>query len=128
MARDVHEIVVQVVQEKGKLTQEQALAYVKKMEVQKRYSADVWSWTSAMAYNSRLARRTRIRGFPGKLMFLGKISLEMCTFLDRKWTFSVILPIAEHFPFLWEITLQKLLRFLQIINFLKGKYIGKVLL
>ncbi|XP_046680657.1 NADPH--cytochrome P450 reductase isoform X2 [Homalodisca vitripennis] len=43
MARDVHDIVVQVVQEKGNMTQEQALAYVKKMEAQKRYSADVWS-------------------------------------------------------------------------------------
>ncbi|XP_054273617.1 NADPH--cytochrome P450 reductase [Macrosteles quadrilineatus] len=43
MARDVHEIVVEVVQEKGNMTHEQALAYVKKMEAQKRYSADVWS-------------------------------------------------------------------------------------
>lgn len=43
MARDVHEIVVEVVKEKGQMTQDQALAYVKKMEAQKRYSADVWS-------------------------------------------------------------------------------------
>lgn len=43
MARDVHEIVVEVVQEKGNMTRDQALAYVKKMEAQKRYSADVWS-------------------------------------------------------------------------------------
>ena len=45
MARDVHDIVLKVVQEKGGMTESQALAYVKKMEAQKRYSADVWSWT-----------------------------------------------------------------------------------
>jgi sulfite reductase alpha subunit-like flavoprotein len=28
------------------MTESQALAYVKKMEAQKRYSADVWSWTT----------------------------------------------------------------------------------
>ena len=43
MARDVHDIVLKVVQEKGNMTESQALAYVKKMEAQKRYSADVWS-------------------------------------------------------------------------------------
>ncbi|XP_066998024.1 NADPH--cytochrome P450 reductase isoform X2 [Anabrus simplex] len=43
MARDVHNIVLKVVQEKGGMTESQALAYVKKMEAQKRYSADVWS-------------------------------------------------------------------------------------
>lgn len=43
MARDVHNIVLKVVQEKGNMTESQALAYVKKMEAQKRYSADVWS-------------------------------------------------------------------------------------
>lgn len=47
MARDVHEIVVEVVKEKGQMTQDQALAYVKKMEAQKRYSADVWSWAKS---------------------------------------------------------------------------------
>jgi len=43
MARDVHNIVLKVVQEKGSMTESEALAYVKKMEAQKRYSADVWS-------------------------------------------------------------------------------------
>ncbi|XP_021918682.1 NADPH--cytochrome P450 reductase isoform X2 [Zootermopsis nevadensis] len=43
MARDVHNIVLKVVQQKGGMTESQALAYVKKMEAQKRYSADVWS-------------------------------------------------------------------------------------
>ncbi|CAG2060057.1 unnamed protein product [Timema podura] len=43
MARDVHNIVLKVVQEKGNMTEADALAYVKKMEAQKRYSADVWS-------------------------------------------------------------------------------------
>lgn len=43
MARDVHNIVLKVVQEKGGMTESEALAYVKKMEAQKRYSADVWS-------------------------------------------------------------------------------------
>nr|CAD7409237.1 unnamed protein product [Timema poppensis] len=41
MARDVHNIVLKVVQEKGNMTEADALAYVKKMEAQKRYSADV---------------------------------------------------------------------------------------
>lgn len=45
MARDVHNIVLKVVQEKGGMTESEALAYVRKMEAQKRYSADVWSWT-----------------------------------------------------------------------------------
>lgn len=43
MARDVHDIVLKVVQEKGNMTEAQALTFVKKMEAQKRYSADVWS-------------------------------------------------------------------------------------
>lgn len=43
MARDVHDIVVKVVQEKGNMDEAQANAYVKKMEAQKRYSSDVWS-------------------------------------------------------------------------------------
>ncbi|XP_075219930.1 cytochrome P450 reductase isoform X2 [Lycorma delicatula] len=43
MAKDVHEIVVKVVQEKGNMDEAQANAYVKKMEAQKRYSSDVWS-------------------------------------------------------------------------------------
>ena len=43
MARDVHNIVLKVVQEKANMTEAQALTFVKKMEAQKRYSADVWS-------------------------------------------------------------------------------------
>lgn len=43
MARDVHDIVLKVVQEKGSMTESAAQDYVKKMEAQKRYSADVWS-------------------------------------------------------------------------------------
>lgn len=44
MARDVHNILLKVVQEKGKMTELQAADYIKKMETQKRYSTDVWSW------------------------------------------------------------------------------------
>ncbi|KAK3930967.1 NADPH--cytochrome P450 reductase [Frankliniella fusca] len=43
MAKDVHNIILKVVQEKGKMSEQEAIAYVKKMEAQKRYSADVWS-------------------------------------------------------------------------------------
>jgi NADPH-ferrihemoprotein reductase len=43
MARDVHDIVLKVVQERGSMTESAAQDYVKKMEAQKRYSADVWS-------------------------------------------------------------------------------------
>lgn len=43
MARDVHDIVLKVIIEKGNMTEQQAMAYMKKMEAQKRYSADVWS-------------------------------------------------------------------------------------
>nr|CAG4651637.1 EOG090X027R [Triops cancriformis] len=43
MARDVHDIIVNVVREYGKMSESEALAYVKKMETQRRYSADVWS-------------------------------------------------------------------------------------
>lgn len=43
MAKDVHNIIVKVVMENGQMTNSQALNYVKKMEQQKRYSADVWS-------------------------------------------------------------------------------------
>lgn len=43
MAKDVRNIVVEVVEKGGNMTKEDADAYVKKMEQQKRYSADVWS-------------------------------------------------------------------------------------
>nr|AHM93010.1 NADPH-cytochrome P450 reductase [Laodelphax striatellus] len=43
MARDVHNIVANVIKEKGNMEEAQANTYLKKMEAQKRYSADVWS-------------------------------------------------------------------------------------
>jgi len=43
MAKDVHNIIEEVVIEHGKMSKEEAEAYIKKMEQQKRYSADVWS-------------------------------------------------------------------------------------
>ncbi|KAL0272143.1 UNVERIFIED_CONTAM: hypothetical protein PYX00_005224 [Menopon gallinae] len=43
MARDVHDIVQKVIIEKGNMTEQEAAAYMKKMEAQKRYSSDVWS-------------------------------------------------------------------------------------
>lgn len=43
MAKDVHNIVVEVVEKGGAMSHEDAEKYVKKMEQQKRYSADVWS-------------------------------------------------------------------------------------
>lgn len=43
MARDVHNILLKVVMEKGKLPELEAVSYVKKMDTQKRYSSDVWS-------------------------------------------------------------------------------------
>ena len=43
MARDVHNIIIKVIQEKGSMDEAQAISYIKKMEAQKRYSADVWS-------------------------------------------------------------------------------------
>lgn len=43
MARDVHNILLKVVQEKGNMTEMEAADYIKKMDSQKRYSTDVWS-------------------------------------------------------------------------------------
>ena len=43
MAKDVHNIVEEIAREKGGMSKEEADAFVKKMEQQKRYSADVWS-------------------------------------------------------------------------------------
>ncbi|KAK7571967.1 hypothetical protein V9T40_014439 [Parthenolecanium corni] len=43
MAKDVHNIVLKVIQEKNNMSETEAIAYMKKMESQKRYSADVWS-------------------------------------------------------------------------------------
>jgi len=44
MARDVHNILLKVVMERGKMSELDAANYIKKMEQQKRYSSDVWSW------------------------------------------------------------------------------------
>lgn len=43
MARDVHDVIEKVVREEGGMAEAEASAYVKRMEAQKRYSADVWS-------------------------------------------------------------------------------------
>lgn len=43
MAKDVHNIVINVVKEKGNMSEQDAIIYVKKMESQKRYSTDCWS-------------------------------------------------------------------------------------
>ena len=43
MAKDVRNIVLEVVETGGQMSKEDAEKYVKKMEQQKRYSADVWS-------------------------------------------------------------------------------------
>lgn len=43
MAKDVHNIILDVIQELGQKTKSEAEAYIKKMESQRRYSADVWS-------------------------------------------------------------------------------------
>lgn len=43
MALDVRNIVLKVIQEKGNMSEVDAVAFIKKMESQKRYSADVWS-------------------------------------------------------------------------------------
>ncbi|CAB0037625.1 unnamed protein product [Trichogramma brassicae] len=43
MARDVHNILLKVVMEKGNMSELQAADYIKKMDSQKRYSTDVWS-------------------------------------------------------------------------------------
>ncbi|ODN02614.1 NADPH--cytochrome P450 reductase [Orchesella cincta] len=43
MARDVHDVIEKIVRDEGGLAEAEASAYVKRMEAQKRYSADVWS-------------------------------------------------------------------------------------
>jgi len=43
MARDVHDTIEKIVREEGEMAESEASAYVKRMEAQKRYSADVWS-------------------------------------------------------------------------------------
>nr|CAG4640676.1 EOG090X027R [Eulimnadia texana] len=43
MARDVHDIIVNICREHGGMSESEALQYVKKLETQRRYSADVWS-------------------------------------------------------------------------------------
>lgn len=43
MATDVRNILLKVLQTKGNMSESEAIQYIKKMEAQKRYSADVWS-------------------------------------------------------------------------------------
>lgn len=43
MARDVHNILLKVVMDRGNMSELDAANYIKKMESQKRYSSDVWS-------------------------------------------------------------------------------------
>ncbi|XP_029178523.1 NADPH--cytochrome P450 reductase-like isoform X2 [Nylanderia fulva] len=43
MARDVHNILLKVVMERGNMSELDAANYIKKMDSQKRYSSDVWS-------------------------------------------------------------------------------------
>lgn len=43
MARDVRDIILEVIEQEGKKTKLEAEAFLKKMESQRRYSADVWS-------------------------------------------------------------------------------------
>lgn len=43
MATDVRNILLNIIKTKGNMDESSALQYLKKMEAQKRYSADVWS-------------------------------------------------------------------------------------
>ena len=43
MAKDVHDVITEIVRDQGGKPQEQAETYIKNMEQQKRYSADIWS-------------------------------------------------------------------------------------
>lgn len=43
MATDVRNILLNILKTKGNMDDTSALQYLKKMEAQKRYSADVWS-------------------------------------------------------------------------------------
>lgn len=43
MARDVHDIIIEICSNYGKMSASEAQAFVKKLETQRRYSADVWS-------------------------------------------------------------------------------------
>lgn len=43
MATDVRNILLNIIKTKGNMSESEAQQYIKKMETQKRYSADVWS-------------------------------------------------------------------------------------
>ncbi|KAG8182223.1 hypothetical protein JTE90_002654 [Oedothorax gibbosus] len=43
MAKDVHSIILEIIEEFGQKSKNEAEAYIKRMESQRRYSADVWS-------------------------------------------------------------------------------------
>ena len=52
MARDVMDCFLKIVEEEGQMTSGDAQVYMKKMEQQKRYQADVWSWFHFLTVNS----------------------------------------------------------------------------
>merc|ERR1719510_1807715 len=43
MAKDVHNLILQIIKNTGNKSEEEAEAYLKRMEDQKRYSTDIWS-------------------------------------------------------------------------------------
>lgn len=43
MAREVKDIIIETIETEGKKTRQEAEAFLKKMESQRRYAADVWS-------------------------------------------------------------------------------------
>lgn len=43
MARDVHDIVIDICHRHGEMSLSEAQQYVKRLETQRRYSSDVWS-------------------------------------------------------------------------------------
>ena len=43
MARDVPDIIIEICSKYGQMSASEAQAFVKKLETQRRYSADVWS-------------------------------------------------------------------------------------
>ncbi|KRZ77412.1 NADPH--cytochrome P450 reductase [Trichinella papuae] len=68
MARDVHSALMQIIAEEGDMNADEAAAYFKQLESQKRYQADVWSTIEARSKlisiirDMRLNRRTSVSG------------------------------------------------------------------
>lgn len=48
MARDVHGILRDLVQSRGKMTQDDAEKYIQDLQTKGRYAQDVWSWGHAL--------------------------------------------------------------------------------